>query len=74
MTTQRPKGGRSAPVCPVCGEPMRWDPGDERWECTGVVQHCFIEETEGGRQWLVLTASTSGEDAELFSRWPLDGD
>jgi len=61
-------------ACPVCAAPMSWDPVDERWECAGVVQHCFVEEEDGGRRWLVLTASGSGEDAELFSRWPFPGE
>ncbi len=60
-------------TCPVCGARMFWDAEDGRWECGGVVQHCFVEEVEAGRRVLVLTASGSGEDAELFSRWPLEG-
>jgi len=53
---------------------MSWDSGDGRWECSGVIQHCYLEEVDGARRWLVLTASSSGEDAELFSRWPFPGE
>ncbi len=60
-----------AVVCPVCGAAMTWDPGDERYECEGPVEHCFTIEQEDGARKLMLTASSSGEDAELFSTYPL---
>lgn len=60
-----------SPHCPVCGSSMRWDDEDERHECTGPVQHCYTVEQEQGQQVLMLTASGSGEDAELFSTYPL---
>jgi len=62
--------------CPVCGSTMTWDLEDERYECRGVVQHCFelkleLElEGEGARRQVRLVASGSGEDAELFSTYP----
>ncbi len=64
------------PDCPVCGAPMAWDPADGRFECTGTVQHCFGVEGNGADRSLVLMASGSGEDAELFSTWswPAEGE
>lgn len=60
------------PLCPVCGSTTSWDAGDERYECSGPVQHCYTVEEEGGQRQLMLTATGSGEDAELFSTYPLD--
>lgn len=60
-----------AVACPVCGAAMTWDPEDDRYECAGPVEHCFTVEEEGGQRQLMLTASSSGEDAELFSTYPL---
>lgn len=61
-----------APPCPVCQAPMRWDPEDQRFECQGVIQHCYLVEGAGQARSLLLSASASGEDAELFSTyaWP----
>ena len=59
-----------APVCPLCGEPTGWDPVDERFECRGVVQHCYVAEGNGPGRVLVLVASGSGEDCELFETFP----
>lgn len=59
-----------SPPCPVCAATMKWDPEDERHECTGMVQHCFTVEGSGPGRQLMLTASSSGEDAELFSTYP----
>ena len=61
-----------SPACPVCGAAMSWDTEDERYECAGLVQHCYTVETDGGQRQLMLTASSSGEDAELFSTYPLN--
>ncbi len=58
------------PACPLCGAAMEWDPVDGRFECRGVVQHCYTVEGNGPQRELVLVASGSGEDAELFSTWP----
>ena len=51
---------------------MSFDPEDDRWECGGVVQHCYTVEGQGAERALLLTASGSGEDALLFSTyaWP----
>ncbi len=57
-------------ACPVCASPLVWDSEDERYECQGVVQHCYDAEGEGPARVLLLTASSSGEDAELFSTYP----
>lgn len=62
-----------APSCPVCHASMKWDPEDERFECTGVIQHCYVTDGEGPARQLMLTASSSGEDAELFSTYPWPG-
>jgi hypothetical protein len=59
-----------APPCPVCGSEMNFDPVDERFECVGVVQHCYVVEGEGAGRCLLLTATGSGEDALLFSSYP----
>jgi hypothetical protein len=56
--------------CPLCAALMSYDPEDGRWECRGVVQHCFVDQGEGADRELLLTASSSGEDAELFSTYP----
>ncbi len=60
--------------CPVCASPVTWDPEDERFECRGVVQHCFVEELDGAERVLMLVASSSGEDADLFSTWSWPGE
>lgn len=61
---------QSLPRCPVCQGALSWDPEDERYECDGVVQHCYAVEGEGAGRELMLIASDSGEDAELFSTYP----
>ena len=58
------------PHCPVCGSTMSWDTEDQRFECSGLVQHCYTVEGTGPARELMLTASGSGEDAELFSTYP----
>jgi len=61
------------PHCPLCAAAMEWDPVDGRFECGGVVQHCYVVEGNGEDRRLVLVASGSGEDAELFTSWPWPG-
>jgi hypothetical protein len=64
MSDERP------PACPVCGEALTLDSEDERWECKGITQHCFRERGHGLSRSLVLVATDSGEDAELFTVYP----
>ncbi len=63
------------PSCPLCGAGMTWDPVDERFECSGIVQHCYVTEGNGRQRVLVLVASGSGEDCDLFETfpWPQQG-
>lgn len=58
------------PPCPVCAEKMVFDPEDDRWECAGMTQHCFRQRGSGLSRSLVLVASDSGEDAELYTLYP----
>ena len=58
------------PPCPVCGDQLHWDPDDKRWECVGMFQHCFKQEGSGFARSLVLVATDSGEDAELYEVYP----
>ncbi len=58
------------PPCPVCGSAMRYDPEDRRVECQGYGGHCYQITGEGPSRELMLTASNSGEDADLFSTYP----
>ncbi|NOZ93711.1 MAG: hypothetical protein GXP47_03085 [Acidobacteria bacterium] len=59
--------------CPLCGARTRWDSTDERFECDGIVQHCFVAEGNGRERVLVLVASGSGEDCDLFETFPWPG-
>ncbi len=63
------------PKCPVCGESTEWDEEQQRYECVGMPQHCFQVKGRGLSRSLMLTASDSGEDAELFTLypWPREG-
>lgn len=58
------------PPCPVCEGKLKYDPEDKRWECDGLGQHCYKQSGEGLGRHLMLTASDSGEDADLFSMYP----
>jgi len=63
------------PLCPVCNESTEWDAEQKRYECTGLCQHCFLVKGHGMSRSLLLIASDSGEDAELFTLypWPREG-
>ena len=60
------------PECPVCDAPMNWDEESERYVCEGIVQHCYIVQRAGDQLGLMLMASDSGEDAELFTTFPFE--
>jgi hypothetical protein len=64
-----------APKCPVCEEKTQWDEQQQRYECEGLSQHCFQVKGRGLSRSLMLIASDSGEDAELFTLypWPREG-
>ena len=59
-----------APKCPVCGDKMEFDPEDKRFECEGLGKHCFTVTGSGLGRTLMLTASNSGEDCDLFATFP----
>lgn len=61
---------QNRPECPVCAAPMNWDEESERYVCEGIVQHCYIVQATGDQHELMLMASDSGEDAELFATFP----
>ena len=59
------------PPCPLCHAPLAWDDADSRFECQGTrTQHCFVPVGEGPERKLMVTASTSGEDTDLFALFP----
>jgi len=59
------------PPCPICQAPLEYDPVDARLECKGArSQHCFVPVGEGPGRKLMVTASTSGEDTDLFELFP----
>lgn len=59
--------------CPLCGSELRWDEDDLRFECGGPVQHYFVAEGYGSERKLLLIATGSGEDAELYTAYPWPG-